>query len=226
MPVPHCDPTKLAQLSAGEVSSDQALPHFSYKDNTETLDNMALFGFFDPVGEYLEVGCTIQLSGLVTEVTPPKVDFPSLVVRYKALAPVGGGSPYKWEIATSIGPGNSLYTGRHALPNQVQNPILQESQCKFKGFIRLDLPAIPPNVLYTREVTFDSSLSIVGSDIAWGIPAGTSTSPTLPVPIVLTDSWVQANDILSYRFVNYGAAATAIAALFIYTEVHAPLSPI
>jgi len=230
VPIQYCDPSKFAQLSAGEISSDQAVPHFSYKDNNENLDIMAGLNFFDPVGDALEVGSTIKLSGLVSDTT--FINTPTLIVSFKGPAPEGVGIPYKWEIDTSLGP-NSLYCQDLQLPNPPPPapllgsiPILQDMQCKFKGFLLLHIPAMVAGLSYARDIQFNLGLGIKANDMSWGVMSANSTGPTPPAPLTLTDTWTSADNVVTYRFQNNNAVSSVDLDAYVYSEVHAPMSPI
>jgi len=226
----QCKPELLAQMSSGELSFDQAVPHFSYKDNDEFLDNMMVDGFFDPIGTQVEVGSTIQLTGRVATdpfVPEPVIQSPAVTVWVKELLPAA--SPDKYFVLVAVGPRNGFYISNADVPGTPVNTAehLQDSRLLFRGFVNVTItgPIAADGTIY--PVTLSNKLGIITTDMAFGVLGGSELSDIVAGPCGLIDTWCgPGNNQISYRFWKIGANPQAAGSVYVYTEVHRPSSPI
>jgi len=224
-----CEPQRLAQLTSGELSFDQAVPHFSYKDEKLYLDDMLGADFFNPIGTQVEVGSIIQLTGIAHHLPPsdpPPIENPTVVVWEKNLLP--SQAPYKYEIVVRIGPSNGFFINNRTGNYEATAQKFQESRCKFKGFIEVQVDPIPPQGIETN-VFVSPSLGILSTDMAWGAIGGSGLSvyPGGAGLIYLLDVYCgnALADQISYRLGILGGVNLA-GSLYIYTEVHEPIMPL
>jgi len=175
----QCKPELLAQMSSGELSFDQAVPHFSYKDNEEFLDNMMIDGFFDPIGTQVEIGSTIQLTGRVASdpfVPQPIIESPAVTVWNKF--PLPSSAIDKYSITVKVGPRNGFYFSNANVPGTPTNTAehLQDSRLLFRGYVEVTIPApVPPatsavsptGTIFT--LTMSNKLGLLTTDFAFGV---------------------------------------------------------
>ena len=224
----YCKPELLAQLTSGELSQDQAVPTFSYKDDSTYLNDMIQPKFFDPIGSQIEVGSTIQLTGRVNNFGL-FINVANVVVQEKEYNPADA-APYEYKITVQIGSDKGLFWANNdsgAANNQQSIVNLQGSQCKFKGYCVVNIPAVPANDTVAVTLNTRPILNIDETDFAFGAVGGSNISlHPAGVDFVLVRTYCGPNpDQISYAIKSASSAApNGTGYAYIYTEVHRPLS--
>ena len=231
----YCRPELLAQLTSGELSFDQAVPNFSYKDESVFLNDMLLPEFFDPIGTQVVMGSTIQLTGRVTRPAGGLFINTVEVVVYSIIPwEPAEQYPYKNEVVVNCGPSNGFFYSLNApvppsIPNTQSHLNYQASRCKFKGFVLVRVPSVPGGNHAEVPVIFLPVVNIKPTDFAFGSVGGSENSIyPATVPFVLFRTKCGNNDNEVTYFVKSASPTVANTAgdAYIYTEVHEPLSEI
>ena len=180
------------QMTAGEVSRDQAVRNFFYNDETMYVNDGLAANFWSPAWESLDVGSLIRVRGIigVQGTTPlPHPHTHSIVtfqVWKKELNPPG--SRDKYRIWVNIGPNtsyvNSVPTG--GALGDASDLTMQNSVCKYRGFVMYTPVANPTPVLWTINIGA-SRFHIATTDYCWG----KLISPPFSAPVGNT-RWVNA----------------------------------
>ena len=229
----YCKPQLLAQLSAAEISPDQAIPHFSYKDNEQNLDVMAFGdGFFNPIASQVKIGSTIKLYGKLTEPsTGTEFSYPTVVVEDILRNPVSPAPDYPFYVLQRVvNDSVTIANQETANPDVISTLRIQATSLKFKGFILGDIPIVTPDQENYCNVTMPSALQIVDTDLAFGTFAGSGVSASPPGTynrcyISETKTGPNPNQI-SFFLAATSTLPSDPGRAYIYCEVHRPLTEI
>jgi len=226
MPEPYyASPSLLAQVTPGELSSDQAIPSFYYIDdnpNKFKLDyGYKLFSngecFWDSVATSLEVGSYITCLGKAQAETSLKTSIATFRVTSIER---DSDYRYKYRVRTSIGP-NSLFSNQSF---GVGNSTIQNvagMNLQYKGIIQAE------GVIGQNQVIDLGVDSGVDEQCwCWGSTLKLPQGPQYAAPIVISqiDSEPAPNHINVHFAV--GNQPTVATLYYFYMEAYKPISPL
>jgi len=215
----YCKPELLAQLTAGELSFDQAKADFAYVDESVLLDTMMKDHFFDPVGTQLTKGSTIALTGRIKSV-PPAVLHETATCTVQIKEPIVPRVDYEYHV--QVFPQEMMGVINRDPVTGGYKEGYQNIWYKFRGLVTV---AIQAGDLFKDVTVNDPDLFMNPGDFAKGqISSSLSSIYPTPIPsprIVLTDVFVAAQNQITYNW-SLPIPTGVNGELYVWTEVFVP----